>query len=72
MMVIERQMVGAARRVAAPDGTDWLVYELSGVYYDRRRSLVFESETTIRRVRTFPDDWALLSDEELLALSWKA
>ncbi|NUQ20503.1 MAG: hypothetical protein HOQ09_06030 [Gemmatimonadaceae bacterium] len=71
-MVIERQIAGAARRVVAPDGTHWLVYELSGVYYDRRRSLVFESETTMRRVRCFPDDWALLSNDELLALSWSA
>ena len=71
-MVIERQIVGDPRRVVAPDGTDWLVYELSGAQYDRRRSLVFESDSTMRRVRSFPDDWALLSDEELLALSWSA
>lgn len=71
-MVVERQTASPSRRVVAPDGTHWAVYELSGADYDRRRSLVFESETTMRRVRSFPDEWALLSDEELLALSWSA
>lgn len=35
------------------------------------RSLVFESENAVRRVRNFPDDWLTLSDAALLALSWQ-
>ena len=35
------------------------------------RSLVFESEQVVRRVRAFPDDWITLSDAALLALSWQ-
>jgi hypothetical protein len=50
------------------------VYEQSSSEYDRRRglSLIFTSEAAVRRVRAFPSDWYTLSDEELLALSWKA
>ena len=33
-------------------------------------SLVFESETAVRRVRDFPADWRKLSDDDLFALSW--
>lgn len=33
-------------------------------------SLVFESESTMRRVRQYPSIWRTLSDEELFALSW--
>ena len=73
LLVIERlQMDGEVRRVVDSEGTHWLVYELSGVSYDRRRSLVFESDTSIRRVRSFPENWRSLPDEELLAISWSA
>ena len=65
-------MIGEVRHVVDSDGAHWRVYELSGVYYDRRRSLVFESEATIRRLRNFPDDWRALADADLVALSWGA
>jgi hypothetical protein len=50
----------------------WLVYELPPTPFDRRTgpSLVFESDSAMRRVRTFPADWRTLSDELLYALSW--
>ena len=35
----------------------------------RNSSLVFESHDIIRRVRSYPDDWTELPDDELLALS---
>ena len=35
------------------------------------RSLVFESEHAVRRVRNFPDDWITLTDAALLELSWQ-
>lgn len=61
----------AARRIMA-EGVFWLVYELPPSHLDRRQSpsLVFESETTVRRVRDYPANWRALGDEELLALSW--
>jgi hypothetical protein len=60
-----------ARQIYA-DGTQWLVYELRPLPFDRRSypSLVFESDSTIRRVRRFPANWRELPDEELFALSW--
>lgn len=37
---------------------------------DRRsgRSLVFESDGAVRRVRNYPEEWHTLSDEELARL----
>jgi hypothetical protein len=66
----------SARRTARQiivDGVPWLVYELPPAPFDRRStpSLVFEAESTVRRVRTYPDDWRTLSDEALSELSWK-
>lgn len=66
----------AARRAAREifiDGMPWLVYELPPSSFDRRTapSLVFEAESTVRRVRSYPDDWRDLSDADLFALSWK-
>jgi hypothetical protein len=56
------------------DGTRWQVSERPFADYDRRRglSLIFASESAVRRVREYPAAWFLLSDEELSALSWKA
>ena len=61
----------AARKIFV-DNVPWVVYELPPAPFDRRRapSLVFETEDTVRRVRSFPDDWRSLSDAELFALSW--
>jgi hypothetical protein len=60
-----------ARRVSF-DGVEWMVYERGPDLFDRRRSpsLIFESQDTIRRVRTYPRNWAELPDEELARLSW--
>ena len=56
------------------DGTRWQVSERPFADYDRRRglSLIFASDSVVRRVREYPANWFLLSDEELSALSWKA
>jgi hypothetical protein len=61
----------AARQVVF-EGIPWLVYELAPAPFDRRNttSLVFETENTVRRVRTFPAGWRDLSDDALVALSW--
>lgn len=66
----------AARRAAREifiEGMPWLVYELPAAPFDRRSSpsLVFETESTVRRVRSYPGDWRDLSDDDLFALSWK-
>jgi len=48
-------------------GREWRVTEhvaASG------RSLVFMSASAMRRVTTYPDDWWLLPERELEALSW--
>lgn len=41
--------------------------------YDRRRgaSLIFSSDNVVRRVRGYPAEWRDLTDDALLALSWK-
>lgn len=54
------------------DGVRWLVYEQPAISYDRRSgaSLIFESDSVVRRVRNYPPEWRQLSDCELLALSW--
>jgi hypothetical protein len=56
------------------EGGRWRVYEQAFSAYDRRSSmsLIFANDAAMRRVRSFPPDWAQLSDEELLRLSWKA
>jgi hypothetical protein len=50
-------------------GTFWTVCEVAYTL-DRRsgRSLVFESEGAVRRVRTYPEEWHSLSDEKLAQL----
>lgn len=55
------------------DGVRWQVYERQVNDYDRRSgiSLIFASEGAVRRVRNFPADWDTLSDQDLLAVSWK-
>jgi hypothetical protein len=56
------------------EGARWRVYEQAFGDYDRRSgmSLIFASESAVRRVRVYPEDWMELSDDELLALSWNA
>jgi len=64
----------ASRAFLDVEGTHWNVYEQAFGDYDRRSgmSLIFASEAAVRRVRDFPSDWMELSDEELLALSWRS
>jgi len=59
------------RVVGGGDGRQWVVRELSPPVTDRRgtNSLVFATESLIRRVRNYPHDWYDCSDDELLALS---
>ncbi|HEY2376103.1 MAG TPA: hypothetical protein VGH98_09030 [Gemmatimonadaceae bacterium] len=65
-----RALQRTARHVIV-DGALWLVFELPPLYDRRQRpSLVFESETAIRRVRDYPANWRSLRDDELFALSW--
>jgi hypothetical protein len=56
------------------DGIGWHVREQPFSEYDRRRgrSLIFASESAVRRVRDYPDDWHTLSDEQLSLLSWRS
>ena len=56
------------------DGTRWQVSERHFADYDRRRglSLIFASDSAVRRVREYPANWFTLSDEELHQLSWRA
>jgi len=67
----QRNAQQTARRVMS-DGVLWLVFEVPAMPYDRRgtSSLIFESDTTLRRVRNYPANWRELSDEQLLSLSW--
>jgi hypothetical protein len=55
------------------DGQVWHVTEQPFSAYDRRqgRSLIFASDLAVRRVRNYPSDWFILSDQALAALSWK-
>ena len=64
--------IAGERCVTDATGELWRVYELSGATYDRRSSLVFESEHVVRRLRNYPRDWRSLGNEELLRLSWNA
>lgn len=66
-----REAQRAARQLRAA-GTVWLVYELRALPLDRRTSasLIFESDSAIRRVRNYPENWRELSDVALFALSW--
>jgi hypothetical protein len=53
------------------EGEVWSVREVAAPAFDRRGGmhLIFESASIVRRVREYPPDWILLSDEELYALS---
>ncbi|HET9013697.1 MAG TPA: hypothetical protein VFN38_17860 [Gemmatimonadaceae bacterium] len=70
----ERRASAQVRVFVDADGTRWQVSERPFSDYDRRHglSLIFASDAAVRRVRTYPADWASLSDDDLLALSWKA
>lgn len=59
------------RRIVAPDGTAWAVYEIADSKLSDTRALIFVSELGFRRVREFPADWLSLDDETLWQLSWR-
>ena len=71
--VNDTRAITRTRTYMDADGTRWRVYEAPFGDYDRRNgmSLIFASESVVRRVRDYPADWAQLSDEALAALSWK-
>ncbi|HUR21543.1 MAG TPA: hypothetical protein VMZ90_12085 [Vicinamibacterales bacterium] len=56
------------------EGARWRVFEQPFADYDRRSgmSLIFSSDSAVRRVRDYPAAWMDLTDAELAALSWKA
>jgi hypothetical protein len=60
----------APRRVLMVEGVRWDV-RLFTSRYDRRSrpDLLFESYGIVRRVRNYPPDWHMLSDEDLFAVS---
>jgi hypothetical protein len=64
-----RNAIGPLRSVVDADGTFWQVCEVEYAL-DRRtgRSLVFESDVSVRRVRNYPDTWHELPDEALARL----
>lgn len=56
-------------RLLVVSGVHWRVRLVSS--FDRRGpDLLFESDSVIRRVRSYPENWYELSDDELLHLSW--
>lgn len=63
-----------ARRIMDGQGCTWSVRERVGDawHHAGRSSLTFECARAIRRVWTYPPSWRGLSDEELIALSWKS
>jgi hypothetical protein len=63
-----------SRTFVDDDGAHWTVYEHAFGEYDRRssRSLIFNSDSAVRRVRNYPANWLELSERELMELSWKA
>ena len=58
------------RRFVDGVGRTWRVYEMA-LDYDRRHgaALVFECESVVRRLRSFPADWHELPVAELQSLA---
>jgi hypothetical protein len=53
------------------DGRRWQVREMAALHDPGARSdrcLVFDGESIVRRVWSYPDDWPQLSDTQLWAL----
>lgn len=65
------QSVETRTRVLWLDGVRWIVRETDQPTLDRRagRSLIFESDEIVRRLRKHPADWFALSDDALCRLS---
>jgi hypothetical protein len=64
-----RNAIGPTRSLVDAAGTFWQVCEVEHAL-DRRtgRSLLFESDGSVRRVRNYPERWYDLSDEQLARL----
>lgn len=62
-----------ARTLVDAEGAQWRIFEQAFSDYDRRNglSLIFASDSAVRRVRDYPADWLDLPDDELLLLSWR-
>jgi hypothetical protein len=56
-----------AREYHDADAVLWRVIECDGEF---GRCLVFSSRDVVRRVRTYPENWRLMSVPELIRLSW--
>lgn len=69
MSSFARNAIGPIRSVVDAAGTFWQVCEVEYAL-DRRtgRSLVFESDGSVRRVRQYPATWHDLPDDELARL----
>jgi hypothetical protein len=69
--IARREARASARTMLTVDGARWEVYEFTHPALDRRSGpvLVFESDTLMRLVRIFPENWRELSDDDLIALS---
>jgi len=61
----------ARRRVVAVGITVWQVFEQPPLDDRSTPSLVFLSDVAMRRVRDFPARWWDLSDDALMAVSWR-
>jgi hypothetical protein len=59
----------ATRRTLTADGHTWTVSESRTDGGDRARSLIFDAEVIVRRVRSYPADWHELPDTALAALA---
>lgn len=56
------------------EGSRWRVYEQPFAEFDRRSgmSLIFASDSAVRRVRNYPAEWTEMPVDELVRLSWQA
>lgn len=64
---LRRSPTAVSRVFPDAKGVRWVVYELGP---PGERSLIFMSNDTVRRVRTYPTDWDRCTVAELEALSW--
>lgn len=69
MSSFARSALGPTRTLTDASGAFWHVCEVAYAL-DRRsgRSLVFESDVAVRRVRNYPERWSELPDHELVLL----
>ena len=69
MSSFTRNAIGPIRSVVDAEGNFWQVCEVEYALDRRRgRSLVFESDMSVRRVRNYPESWYDLPDADLAVL----